>query len=82
MKLVKYSAVWCGPCKTFTPVVDEVTQELGIDLEEVDIEKTPTPGIMGVPTIRLVNDNGDILGESVGAMSANDLRGWIEAHFK
>lgn len=79
MKLVKYSATWCGPCKQFAPVATKVTNELGIQLEDVDIDENPTPGIMSVPTIRLVSDAGEVLGEHSGAMSAIALKKWIAA---
>lgn len=78
LKLVKYSATWCGPCKQFAPVAEKVTRELGIELEDVDIDENPTPGIMSVPTIRLVR-GGEVLGEQAGAMSPVALKKWIAA---
>lgn len=79
VKLVKYSATWCGPCKQFAPVAERVTQELGVGLTDVDIDETPTPGIMSVPTIRLMRGE-EVVAEQVGAMSPLALKKWITAH--
>lgn len=79
MTLVKYSATWCGPCKQFAPVAKKVTDELGVKLEDVDIDENPTPGIMSVPTIRLVR-SGEVVAEQVGAMSPLALKKWITSH--
>lgn len=76
LTLVKYSATWCGPCKQFAPVAEKVTQELGVKLEDVDIDENPTPGIMSVPTVRLVR-GGEVIAEQVGAMSPLALKKWI-----
>lgn len=77
MKLVKYSAVWCGPCKTYNPVIEKVATELSIPLEHVDVDKTPTEGIMSVPTTHLVSDSGVVVAEVVGALPERKLKAWI-----
>lgn len=79
MKLVKYSTEWCQPCKVFTPIARKVTAELGIPFEEVDVTNKPVPGITSVPTSRVVDDEGNVLGEKVGAMRVNDLREWLQS---
>jgi hypothetical protein len=63
----------------FGPIAEAVTEELGIELEDVNIDETPTPGIMSVPTIRLIREDGTIVGESVGAMSEASLREWVSS---
>ena len=39
MKTAKYfTAIWCGPCKTFKPVVIELKEE-GYSIEIIDIDE-------------------------------------------
>lgn len=80
MKIVKYWAVWCGPCKGYAPVVDFIADELDLEVEAVNVDETPTEGIMSVPTTRLVNAQGTVVAERAGAMSAPVLRAWILEH--
>lgn len=82
-KIVKYSAEWCAPCKKFAPIVHKVVEELrsegvNITLEDVDVDKTPTPGILSVPTVQVVDDSGTVLGERSGAMSKNTFKKFVE----
>lgn len=83
VKVVKYSAEWCAPCKKFAPIVHKAVEELrsegvNITLEDVDVDKTPTPGILSVPTVRVVDDGGTVLGERSGDMSKNTFKKFVE----
>ena len=59
-KLFYFSAPWCGPCKTFGPIMDQVAQS-GIPVQKInvdtDTEASQSFGIRNVPTVVLV-DNG------------------------
>ena len=40
MKTIKYfSAAWCGPCKTFKPIMNEVAGE-GYSVQFIDIDQS------------------------------------------
>ena len=76
MKTAKYfSASWCGPCKTFKPVVNELIDE-GHAIEIVDVDDNQTLAqqyqIMSVPTI-VVEEDGKIVDSVLGATSKDDL---------
>lgn len=55
--LVDFSAVWCGPCKTLAPVVEELAREFAgqVKIGKLDIDEdrdTPTRfDVMAVPTL-------------------------------
>jgi thioredoxin 1 len=55
--LVDFSAVWCGPCKTLAPLVEELAKEYAgrVKIGKLDIDEdreTPTRfDVMAVPTL-------------------------------
>jgi thioredoxin 1 len=78
MKRVIYvSAPWCGPCGAFKPILKEVTTELGIPVEYVDVDTNPDIaeqyGIRAVPTTIFLNGDA-ILFKYSGAMSKSQLK--------
>ena len=72
MKSVKYfSAVWCGPCKTFKPIMEEISSE-GHNVQFIDVDTDSDLeskyGIRSVPTT-VIEDNGVEINRIVGASS-------------
>ena len=60
--LLDFSAVWCGPCKMLSPIVEKIADEnLGkIKVGKLDIDDSPGVaakfGIRGVPTVVVFKD--------------------------
>ena len=54
-----FSADWCGPCKQFGPVMDELAKQ-GMSIKRLNIDYTPDAAkiykIQSVPTVILVED--------------------------
>ena len=54
-----FSADWCGPCKQFGPVMDELAKQ-GMSIKRLNIDYTPYATtlykIKSVPTVILVED--------------------------
>ena len=82
--LVDFWAEWCGPCKMIAPVLEEIAVDyegrLKICKMDVDAntETAPKFGIRGIPTLILFN-NGDKVGEKVGALSKSQLAAFIDS---
>jgi thiol-disulfide isomerase/thioredoxin len=78
-KVMKFHADWCGPCKNYSPIFEQVTKNLeGWEVEEYNIE-TPkgtemsvTYGINSVPSTVIIVD-GKEPRKLVGTLSATDL---------
>ena len=75
--LVDFYAVWCGPCKIMSPVVDEIADEnpdivVGkCDIDEAE-ELAERFEIMSIPTL-LVVKGGEVVKTFVGVTSKDDI---------
>ncbi len=65
-----FSAVWCGPCKAFKPVMNEIAGE-GYSIEFIDIDqeqnKATKYGVRSVPTV-VIEENGIEVDRFVGSI--------------
>ena len=74
--IVDFYATWCGPCKMFGPVVEEVSKESDINFVKIDVDKDSDIarryGVMTIPTIILFR-NGEEVKRNIGYMSKEEL---------
>lgn len=81
-QILKFSAAWCGPCKTMSVVLGQLT--LPVDIHEIDVDENHKLvvqyAIRGVPTLVLVDDNGAELSRLVGSAPAEKIKNWISTH--
>lgn len=81
--VVDFSAVWCGPCKAYAPIVDKVAQkyEGKITVLKIDVDKEPDIaskfGIMGVPTT-IIFKGGSPVERFSGLTSESELSSKID----
>ena len=76
MKTMKYfSATWCGPCKTFKPIMDEIVGE-GHSVQFIDIDQSQDLaakyGVRSVPTT-VIEENGIEVDRIVGSVSKQQV---------
>jgi len=75
--LIDFYAVWCGPCKIMSPIVDEIAEEMPdvvvgkIDVDEND-ELAEKFGVMSIPTI-LVFKNGEVSETFIGVTPKENI---------
>lgn len=80
--LVDFYADWCGPCKSLSPIVDEVASEnsevkfvkINID-ENQDLARTYS--VMSIPTLVVIK-NGKEADRSVGLISKAKIENLIK----
>lgn len=77
MKILYFTAVWCGPCKTFKPIVQQVMSETGTNVQFIDVDQdkdtTAKYLITSVPTIVITNPDGNTVYRHSGLMSKPQL---------
>lgn len=83
-QILYYSALWCGPCTVFGPIVDEVaeTTEAVFVKYDIDSEAGLASGIRHqvkvVPTLVKMKD-GVPVDKLEGAVSKEQLQQFVEA---
>ncbi len=75
--LVDFWAVWCGPCRMLSPVVDKIAEEnpaLKVCKVNVDeqTELAQKFGVMSIPTLISFRD-GRLVNKSVGVISKEQI---------
>ena len=82
MKILKFSATWCGPCKTLAPIfgkVKEMEEFSEISFQEFDVDDDDSAeliekySIRNVPTIMFVDENKEPTKRVVGSLSEQNL---------
>ncbi|MDF1672770.1 MAG: thioredoxin [Vicingaceae bacterium] len=76
--LVDFYATWCGPCKTMSPILDEVATKVQgkAKIIKVDVDKNQQAAaayqVRGVPTLILFK-NGKQIWKQSGVVPTNEL---------
>jgi thioredoxin 1 len=65
LKVTKFSASWCGPCKELAPIFNQVKSEVSdVVFQEVDVDTDSSAAIQykvrGVPTIVIEKDGQEV----------------------
>ena len=78
MKTMKYfSATWCGPCKAFKPIMNEIAGE-GHSVQFIDIDQSQDLAakynVRSVPTT-VIEENGIEVNRFIGAIPKHQILG-------
>lgn len=82
MKVFKFYAEWCGPCKGLSMVVKGAADKISIPIEDVNIDENIMLSqefkIRSVPTMVLVDDQENEIKRHVGLMNEAQLLEWLK----
>lgn len=82
MKVLKFEASWCGPCKMLSRVIEEAKDKINVPMEVIDIDEhqdlAVKYGIRGVPTLVVVDDEGKEIKRQSGTMREAQLLEFLQ----
>ena len=84
--VVDFWAVWCGPCKMLSPVIEEIAGELAgrIVVGKLNVDDNPKTaaryGVSGIPTLLFIK-NGQVVGQHTGLLPKKALLNKINTTF-
>lgn len=85
MVLVDFWATWCGPCRTISPMVEELSQDYAgkIQFAKMDVDANQQTAqkfnVTALPTLMLYK-GGKPIDKLVGAVPKPHLKSFLEKH--
>ena len=83
MELLIFTAEWCGPCKKMKPIIEHLTNKLGINFKQLDVENSDEAvelySIRSIPTIVVIKD-GKTLEKISGYMPSEVLENKLKMY--
>ena len=75
-KLIYVSAIWCGPCRQFSPIMDKVAAT-GIPVQKMDADKDQQSiakyGVRSIPTVVKVDSNNNEISRLIGVKPESEV---------
>lgn len=77
IKIIRFTASWCGPCKMLAPIFGEVQNEVsGVSFETVDVDANKDRAVQysvsSVPTV-VIEKNGQVVNRFSGVKPKNAI---------
>lgn len=83
IKLCKYGASWCAPCRQLSKFIHDFDNLIDIveyDVDDMDPIALMTLKIKSIPILTINDENGNELWRHIGSISKNDLENKIKEY--
>lgn len=83
--LVDFWAEWCGPCRVFSPIIEDISKEYDkkIKFYKLDVDNSPEIAekynVMSIPTAILF-EKGEVKAMTIGAVPKENLKSWLNSN--
>jgi thioredoxin 1 len=85
--VIDFWAEWCGPCRIFSPVVENISKDYENKVKFYKLNTDENPeiaeayNVMSIPTA-LLFENGEVKAISIGAVPLETFRRWLEENIR
>lgn len=85
LAVVDFWAVWCGPCKMVSPIIDSLAGDYGdkVNIGKMDVDTNPEVSfqykVRSIPTVLYIKD-GKVVDKVVGAATREVYENKIKEH--
>ena len=78
MKILRFTASWCQPCKALAMNLEEANLQMPIEVIDIDVQSEIAVeyGIRGVPTLVLMDEHNNVVKRLVGSKTVTELKEW------
>jgi len=78
MKVLRFTASWCGPCKMLAKTLDDIETKIPFEVVDIDVhpEVAQDYGVRGVPTLVMLEGNIEVK-RVTGNKTKTELEAWL-----
>ena len=78
-RIIRFTASWCGPCKSLAMNLENANLTLPIEVVDIDVhdDLAREYGIRGVPTLVMLDENIEVK-RLVGSKPVKELQEWAQ----
>ena len=81
LRVIKFGADWCGPCRMLKPVLTEVQLSTGIVIDDINVDEHQAAaaeyGVRSIPVV-VIEKDGEEVDRFVGVQTARTYIAAIE----
>ena len=76
-RILRFTASWCGPCKSLAMNLETASLDLPIEVIDIDTHSDVAQeyGIRSVPTLVMLDENTEVK-RLIGSKTINQLQEW------
>lgn len=65
LQVKRFTADWCGPCRTLAPIMNEISSEIsGVNFETINVDNDQAQasqfGVRSIPLVVLIKDGQEV----------------------